>query len=752
MSELSWEAVGHPVLVVVVVAGLLALLALRPSRMECTRGRRLVLALLRAGVIGVVVILLLRPAVVYRSRQTQTATVLVCVDMSRSMLVADQGNQSRWEQLQQVLRQHQGTLASLARSLQLHFYGVGEKLVPLEFHQGQVQLPAEPQHEQSALGHDLNEALRHHTGEALAAVVLLTDGRSRSTPDRNLPMTTVARRLAQQQVPLLALAFGTSQAGDQLRDVRVERLLAPQRVYVKNELVVDVQLRAVGMAGKELPVRLLFESSPGKMEVVDSLTLRPQQAQEVLRVQLHHVPQQPGTFKLTVQVEPQPGELVTVNNEQSTFVQVSKGGIRVLYLEGRYRPEQKFVRRALAPSPHVHLEVVHIPTLRPQQRPDWVSQLFSEAFEPNKYDVYILGDLDSTVFRTRELQQLREAVGQGAGFLMIGGVQSFGPGGYATGPLGDVLPVEMSPLERQPPGEPVREDVHLQGPIQVLPTAQAAGSFVMLTAPAEKNRQMWQALPRLPGANRFRGVRTGTVLLETPQGEPLLVVSNFGLGRVAALALDSTWRWVLGGYQEVHARFWRQMILWLARREEESSPGVWVRVEPRRVGVGETVQVIAVARDQHGEPVSEAQWQAQLLPPQGDPQAIQLVRQGERMQTPLGPLRQGGEYRVQVQAVHQGKPLGQATARFLVYRRDLELENPAADLPAMHRWASLTPGGKAFPAQQAAELFRLLEQLPNQLAIEVTTRVELWNHPAVAVLFVLLLSLEWFLRRRWGMV
>ena len=79
-------------------------------------------------------------------------------------------------------------------------------------------------------------------------------------------------------------------------------------------------------------------------------------------VVLRHTPRTPGEYKVTLRVEPREGELVTTNNEVSTFVTVRAGGINVLYLVGAKRigggpgQEQRFVRAALAQSPDIVVE------------------------------------------------------------------------------------------------------------------------------------------------------------------------------------------------------------------------------------------------------------------------------------------------------------------------------------------------------------------------------------------------------------
>ena len=167
---------------------------------------------------------------------------------------------------------------------------------------------------------------------------------------------------------------------------------------------------------------------------------------------------------------PQSGELVTTNNEASTFVTVLKGGVNVLYLEGALRVDQKFLRRSLDASPDIKVDFIRLDARNPQQRPPDLA----ERFERGKYDVYILGDVDASLFTAEELQRLTNVVKQGAGLVMLGGFHTFGPGGYAETPLAEVLPVAMDARERQRLGEAIRSDVQLAGPVRMQPSRRSA--------------------------------------------------------------------------------------------------------------------------------------------------------------------------------------------------------------------------------------------------------------------------------------
>ena len=77
-------------------------------------------------------------------------------------------------------------------------------------------------------------------------------------------------------------------------------------------------------------------------------------------VKFSYTPDTPGEFKLTLEAVPQPGELVTTNNRLSSFVQVLKGGLHVLYIEGDLRVEQKFLRRSLDASRDIKVDSIRI--------------------------------------------------------------------------------------------------------------------------------------------------------------------------------------------------------------------------------------------------------------------------------------------------------------------------------------------------------------------------------------------------------
>ena len=377
----------------------------------------------------------------------------------------------------------------------------------------------------------------------------------------------------------------------------------------------------------------------------------------------------------------------------------------------------------------------------------------ADRFKPGKYDAYILGDVDSTAFRGSELADLADCVNRGAGLMMLGGFQSFGPGGYGNTPLADVLPVGMDRLERQQPDEPMRPDVQWPGPLKMQPTKIGLMHFaLMLAGNRTDNEALWAKLPPLDGANKFHDLAQGAVTLaDAGPDKPLLVAHNFGAGRVLAFAGDSTWHWWMRGFESAHKRFWRQIVLWLARKDQSQEGSVRIRMPQRRFGPSQPVEFAVGATSPTGDPITDANFKTEIVLPSGASQPLPLVRQGEQMLGTFRDTQTAGDYAIEVTATQNDQPLGSARARFLVFQQDLELDNASADAATMESLAAMT-GGKSLAPEELPELIRTLTENTQHLDVQRETKKTFWDTWAFFATVVALLGVEWYIRKRWGLV
>ena len=241
------------------------------------------------------------------------------------------------------------------------------------------------------------------------------------------------------------------------------------------------------------------------------------------------------------------------------------------------------------------------------------------------------------------------------------------------------------------------------------------------------------------------------VLADAGANKPLLVTHNFGDGRVIAFAVDSTWRWWMRGYESAYKRFWRQVVLWLARKDQAQEGNVWIRLAQRRFAPLQRMEFTVGATSPSGEPVTDATFRAEMVLPDGAKRPLSLVRQEEQMAGSFRDTQTTGDYAIEVTATQKDQPLGSTRARFLVFQQDLELDNASADAPTLESLAAMT-GGQSLAPEQLPELIKRLNDETASLEVQQETKKTFWDTWPFFLTLVCLLGVEWYLRKRWGLV
>ena len=726
--------------------------------------RRLVLAALRLALIFTLLFILLRPSHIITENEKQSATLLLLVDQSRSMQIQDTpSGESRWRQMKSLLMNLRGPLERLREEqefeISVYAFDKNAEAIDLDEFLAATTLP---DGSESGYGVSMQDVLRREDGKRLLGMILLGDGAEQTVGITETDPDSVARMLERLGCPLYAVPFGDRKGSGEVRDIEVSSMPDDFVVFAKNRVPIRGTLQISGYLNKDLPLELVLVGPNAKEEVVATQQVTQGETNADIAFEFDYIPDKPGKYKIVVQVPPQEGEITTDNNALPAVLTVLEGGIRILYVEGEIRREQRFLRRALASSPDMDVTLL---TLNPRDRNTWPRKDLASYFEPGAYDVTILGDVDARVFfqgsiskrEKGDLQSLRESVLDGAGLLMLGGWHSFRAGGYHTTPLATISPVKMDPqIDRfviQQFDEPVDQSLHLPGPLAMQPTLPwGAQSEIMQITSDGNNRSAWLRLPPLTGANRFRGIKSGArVLADDGKGNPLLVTAEPG-GRVISFAGDSTWRWVMQGFRESYQRFWRQVVLWLARKEEQKINDIWVKLDRRRFTPGERITFEAGQRKGKGDS-EKLQLVASILGPDGRREEIPLVRNGENFSGILRDCETLGNYSLTVAA--KGKaPDRSDSAQFFVYTKDRELAGATSDASMLKSLAYQTRdvGGKVVSPEELNNLVQELIITPLEMEEKIKVSVSFWDKWYVLIIFVSLIGTEWFLRKLWRLV
>ena len=715
---------------------------------------------LRLSAAILLMLAMLRPGLQWSKKADRAVLFPILEDVSRSMTTKDgPGGTSRYASQQKALQENRSLIEQLRKKVQLPEYGYSRDLVPIT---PETAAPpgslGEPKGDQTALGFALDSLLKQHPNQPFAGILMFGDFGQRALPPFDVDPRLVAQRLAELHIPVYTVPFGATSLSSSGRDLIAEDLIVSPTVFVKNTVIVGAKIRALGASGRKLTVQLLIEQptqrlpgQPPQMEVRKSLQITPQSNEDVIPVELDFTPQQAGEFRVSLKVLPDEGEPIVSNNEVTTFITVLKGGLSVAYFD--VARNERAPIASLAKSPDIQLDFKLI-----RSGPQFGPVIFEdEWFQPGKYDVYIIGDVSAEVFQQNKskiqpLQAIHDAVERGAGLLMLGGFRNFAAGGYAETPLAAALPIIMNPADKQPV-DTLSKDQHYLGPQRIEPTTDGLNHFVMRIDTPAKNLARWHELPPLNGATRLGTPKDlAQILARNTEGKPLLVAQDYGRGRAMAFAGDTTFLWALAGHDDVMQRFWRQLILWLAHKEMQGDSSIWLKLNDRRFRPGQPVDLTFGAKNKEGVAIPDAQFKVQVFTPKGEPKLLAAQKLGADHTARFTDALPPGEYAAQVEATHQGQPVGGAArARFVVYEHDLELHNPAADSAFAAELAETT-GGKLLRSEDLASFFRDLLKRDLQPDDRRLTTVSLWDNWLFVLLFVSIMTVEWFLRKTRGLV
>ena len=106
-----------------------------------------------------------------------------------------------------------------------------------------------------------------------------------------------------------------------------------------------------------------------------------------------------------------------------------------------------------------------------------------------------------------------------------------------------------------------------------------------------------------------------------------------------------------------------------------------------------------------------------------------------------------------VTALERGASIGSARARFLVFEQDLELDNAVADPTLLASLSAMTKdvGGQSLAPEELPDLLRRIQEKPVEVEVEALVKHTPWDTWPFFLLFVGLISTEWYLRKKWGL-
>ncbi|MEX2577681.1 MAG: vWA domain-containing protein [Verrucomicrobiales bacterium] len=730
IANLVWEPMFPPVFIVLLalVLGLMAVRTYWHVGMRLMAKRRVSLALLRLLAIGVLAALLFQPMIEETEpRRHPNRVTLVAIDTSRSMGEADSAGQMRRLDAARRILAESGLMTTEKEApgeVRLFAFSGGSR--PL----ASGELPAVDAVGETTLFHQSVSEVLDALGkdEHGVGLFLFSDGH-----DFEMVSAERTAQLARSKhVPIYPIALGTQQT---IPDVSLHIASYQPYTFVKQQSRLQAAVRLMGGEARSLRVELLRE---GKLVRDRRISVEP--GWEV-PVNFDVGEPEPGQYEYEIRVTPLPGEREIDNNSAFTFLNVTDARIPVLLVEGSPHWDTTFLRRTLTQNDRVELTTVLSfgkkgPMVMGTGSEGKSGTIPESAADFGAYPLLILGRETDRVLSEEQLRALAEAVEEGGSTVV-----------FARGKPGDnAIFDELAPaLWSEAATGPVRvvkgRSVGQMVPLELLATAPGGA----------------ESLPELPIARVVEPPKTLAAVeaLAEDSGQqsstPAIIHRRHGRGQVLAIAVGGLWKWSLNQRSEstnnLYDAFWNQMLLNLVARSN-ANPGTEARltVSSANLKVGERIQfTLYPGLDQ---------------PPPVAPQ-IKVFRDDEAVaDVPLEKEENGTVWQGSMVAKDAGRHRGvihvggkSHECRFAVYVEARETTELAPDFAYLRKLAEVS-GGRLLDAAGLREVVAGLDRVAvaESNAPPVVKRRSAWDRASVFYLLFALLGLEWFLRRRWGLL
>jgi hypothetical protein len=358
---------------------------------------------------------------------------------------------------------------------------------------------------------------------------------------------------------------------------------------------------------------------------------------------------------------------------------------------------------------------------------------------------------------------------------MVGGITSFGAGNWDQTAWDQLIPIDMAG------GALGRGWLYHQFNVKI-PEESLSHPIWRIVEDPEQNRRVLAAMPPFLGTNYMQRLKPAATVLAFSAEPipnigavmPVFAAQPYGRGRTFAFAPDTTADWGRlfesqwgEGDNRYFRRFWRNLVRWLSENSTAGNKRLQVATDRVIYRSGEPIVITARAFDEklqetiaydlvanvksNGPATSKTLGLETPLVPaasgksytgQIDSQPLAGAFEGSSGESLVLPTRE-----IEVVATHDKKEIARARTKVQILPDLHELLHPRPRPETLEQLAHAADGSVL---HNSADLVNLLRQMPAIPGDSIEIRQPLWDRPLLWLAILVLLAIEWTLRRRAG--
>lgn len=582
---------------------------------------------------------------------------------------------------------------------------------------------------------DISKAVRRllpNDERNIRAGVIITDG-AFNTGNNPLYDITVLDK------PLYTIGIGDSTP---MKDIMVNAIISNEIAYLGDEVPVNVSVKSTGFPSGSLTLTLYEDTKEiGKRELSIS------SANQDFNASFDYVPSSEGDHKLVAKISSLSGEITNKNNAYSNYIKVLKNKRKIVVFAGSPSPDLSFITNILKQEKNVEIKT-------------YVQKKGAEYYEsaPNPTvlkdaEMIVLIGFPISSSSDAAIQLIKKELADGKPVFFISSR--------------NISYSKLAQLEEYLPFKTMSGN---SNEFMVLPDFKesAASHPLLRITGSDKDLDLWSALPPLFKAEHFVQVRpeseviAGSKINNTVLKDPLILSRAFQNQKSIAILASGLFRWKLMGYASEQSKgnteapdlfttFMQNSIRWLS--VDRKNKNVTIKTTKHHYTIDEKVGITAQIYDASYIPVEDAMVKVRVLGGKKASREVVLSSLGNgRYYSEVEGLGEG-DYSFRGEVYKNNAKLGEDAGRFSVGEIVLEYQNLSMNANLLRSLAEQS-GGKFYTANNCDQLLKDIKAHKRFKQRSVTTKKEyaLWNTVWILSIVIVLLALEWALRKRIGLI
>jgi len=702
-----------------VISILLSLFVYRTTVPPIAPAKRYVLISLRSVGLFLLFLLLGEPLVSLVTHSVIQPVIAVLVDNSQSMAITDRKGR-RDEMLKSIL--HSDVWKQIGKNGKLTFALFDAKVRNLA---GMSDDSLTFKGEATDISEALKSLKNSSASSNVQGIVLLTDGNS--TVGIN-PLYEAE----ESGVPVFTVGIGDTV---EQKDLLIRKVITNDIAYSGSKVPVNVTVHSAGFGGERVQVSL----RTGTL-ILDEKDLTLDAGTRDYLVPLSWVTEKEGMQKCTAEVSSLPGELTAQNNHLNFFIKVLKSKLRVALIAGAPSQDAAFIRRVMTGDKNIEI----IPFIEQNDGQFYENSLNLEALKAT--DCVALVGFPTEHSTPQSLQTVLAAADFEKPFLIL---------------LSRTM--DVGKLHTLDPLLPFRVENALRNELQVfaaVPESQRNNPILKMSD-ANNTVELWSKLPpvfRQQGVFRPKvesEVLASVRLQSIPLADPFIVTRNVNKKKSLAVLGYGLWRWDMlsdagSGTNQFLERFIGNAVRWLTTQED--SRRIRVQSSKQMYTTQDGVEFTAQVYDDSYQPMENAHIEVQVKNGSETNTVVLDALGSGQYQGQFESLREG-DYTFTASVTANGGVLGSDHGTFSVGGLNAEFLDTRMNKSLLQQIAAQT-GGRYYDGDMFDSFAHDVTSMSNFKPHDVSksAEIEIWNARWMLLLVLCVFALEWFLRKRNGML